>query len=64
MKADPENGTAWLRELTVMLREQVEEYRQSKAGDGKFKRAFDRIIENQNRSNFDYAKALGIEYDP
>jgi len=64
VRADPENGNAWLRELGVMLKQQTEEYERSKSGDGKFKAAFDRIIENQNSSNFDYAKALGIEYDP
>ena len=64
VRPDLENGHAWLRELGTALADQIREYQVSKAGDGKFKKAFDRIIENQNPSNCDYAKLLGIDYEP
>lgn len=64
VRADPANGLAWLRELVVKLQEQMVEYERSRAGDGKFKRAFDRIIANQNPGHFDYARALGIDVEP
>lgn len=64
VQADPANGVAWLREVTARLRQQVAEYRRSSAGDGKFKEAFDRVISSQNSSTFDYARFLGIEFDP
>ena len=56
-----EKNTAWWFEtLIAESNAQVEDYKKSKAGDGKFKKAFDRILDNQNGDHFDYARYLGI----